>query len=259
MTEWNAEAYSQISELQRHMADEVLSLLEFRGAEHVLDVGCGNGRITVELARRVPQGSVVGVDASAQMIALAQQPSGNPVNLQFMQADARDLPFHQQFDFVVSLNALHWVPDQERALRSIHSTMKPGAKAHLRLVPRGPRESLEDVLEETRLSSRWAKYFQGFTDPYLHLSPEQYTTLAERCGFKVLDVHSGDKAWDFRSRAAFEAFGSVTFISWTERLPEAERPAFVSDVLDRYSKLAERPEEENTFKFYQMDVALTLA
>jgi trans-aconitate 2-methyltransferase len=135
--------------------------------------------------------------------------------------------------------------------------MKPGAIAQLRLVPKDKRKSLENVIEETRLSSRWTKYFQNFHDPYLHLTPEQYAALAEQNGLRVRQVHTADKAWDFGSRSAFEAFGSVTFIEWSRLLPEAERPAFVSDVLDHYCTVAcEKPGEGNTFKFYQMDITL---
>ena len=65
-------------------------------------------------------------------------------------------------------------------------------------------------------------------------------------------------AWDFQSREAFCAFGSVTFVEWTRQLPESEKPAFITDVLDRYrSVAATQPGEENTFKFYQMDIRLT--
>ena len=69
--EWNATRYRQHSSLQEAMAAEVLALLEVRGDERVLDVGCGDGRITAQIADRVVAGSVVGVDASPDMIAHA--------------------------------------------------------------------------------------------------------------------------------------------------------------------------------------------
>jgi hypothetical protein len=87
--------------------------------------------------------------------------------------------------------------------------------AQLRLVPVGKRKSLENVIEETRRSSSWARYFQGFSDPYLHLTPEQYGALAERNGLHVCRIHTQAKAWDFKSHSAFLAFGSVTFVEWT--------------------------------------------
>jgi trans-aconitate 2-methyltransferase len=65
------------------------------------------------------------------------------------------------------------------------------------------------------------------------------------------------KAWDFQSRAAFLAFGGVTFVEWTQHLPEAERLNFVTDALDRYQSVAcDAPGEENFFRFYQMDITL---
>lgn len=252
MTEWNASGYSHIATLQEAMAAEVLALLNVRGDERVLDLGCGNGKVTAQIAARVPDGTVVGVDASAEMIAFAKEHFSRP-NLRFETCDIRQIADREEFDLVVSFNALHWIPDQETALRAIRSAMKPRAMAQLRLVPDGERKSLEMVLEETRKAEPWVKYYERFSDPYLHLTPEQYARLAERNGLCVRDLHVSDKAWDFGSRTEFEAFGAVTFVEWSKRLPESERPAFVDDVLRRYAEVAG---DDHTFRFYQMDIVL---
>jgi trans-aconitate 2-methyltransferase len=258
MTEWNAPGYAKIAGLQEAMAAEVLALLQLNGTERVLDLGCGNGKIAAEIATRIPDGSVIGVDASAEMIAFASEefPAATHPNLRFEVADIRRLRFHEEFDLVVSFNALHWIPDQDTALRAIHSAMRTGAVAQLRLVSDGARKSLETVIEETRESPPWAGHFQDFRDPYLHVTPEQYAELAERNGFRVQRIQAADKTWDFKERSAFEASCMVTLIEWTRRLPENERLVFVRDVLDRYKLVAGG---ESTFKFYQMDVTLTRA
>lgn len=261
MTEWNAPAYARIAALQRAMADEALSLLDLTGNERLLDLGCGNGNITAQIATQMAKGSVVGVDASAEMIAYAAEhyPPAKHPNLHFETADIRNLRFRDEFDLVVSFNALHWIPQQEVALRAIHQAMKPGARAQLRLVPRDQRKSLENVLEETRQAPRWATHYFGlhFHDPYLHLSADEYAALAQECGLTVEEVRVEDRAWDFRSREAFEAFGAVTFVEWSKVLPVSYRSQFAADVLDRYRReVANAPGEENTFKFYQMDIRL---
>lgn len=94
MTEWNASEYAQLSGLQRAMVEEVLALLDLEGSERVLDVGCGDGRITAEIATRVPRGTVVGVDSSRDMITFASSRFGPAVrpNVRFEVADARHLP-----------------------------------------------------------------------------------------------------------------------------------------------------------------------
>jgi trans-aconitate 2-methyltransferase len=243
------------------MAAEVLALLKLRGNERILDVGCGNGKTTAAIAERVPQGSVTGVDASADMIAFAKEHwTADHPNLQFAVSDARHLPFQHEFDLIVSFNALHWITDQALPLQAIHAALKQDGKAQLRLVPKGQRKSIEDVIEETRRSPRWAGYFKGFRDPYLHLTPEQYGALAGQQGFRVLSNKTSDKAWDFESRATFVALSKVTMIEWTQHLPEPDRPAFINDVLNRYQHVAaQAPGEENYFRFYQMDIVLAPA
>jgi trans-aconitate 2-methyltransferase len=255
VTEWAASDYARISSLQKVMADEVLALLELKGSERVLDVGCGDGRITAEIAARVPQGAVVGVDPSIEMISYAQSHWGTKPgsNLRFEVADARHLPFKDEFDLVVSFNALHWIPEQQQALASIRASLTPGGMAQLRFVPHGERKSLEHVIRDTRHSAKWAPHFEGFHRPYLHLTVAEYGELAEKAGLKVESAHIADKAWDFGSREGFTAFAEVTFVEWTHLLNEADKAAFTGDVLDAYAVVAG---EANTFKFYQMDIRL---
>jgi trans-aconitate 2-methyltransferase len=259
MVEWDAVEYSRCSSLQEAMGQEVLALLDLKGSERILDVGCGDGKITAEIAARAPRGSVVGVDPSRDMISFAQSHYGRATkgNLRFQVGDARSLSFQSEFDLLVSFNALHWIPEQNAALRSIRSALVSGGKAQLRLVPAGARQSLENVVEQTRQTSRWNAYFQDFHDPYLHLTPEQYAAMAERNGFRVLHIAMKDQTWDFGSRAAFSAFCAVGCVAWTDRLPAAKRADFIKDVLDRYRAVAaDGSEEGHTFRFYQMDISM---
>ncbi len=71
MTEWAAADYERISGLQLAMANEVLDRLGLDGARCILDVGCGNGKITAEIAARIPHATVLGVDPSHEMIGFA--------------------------------------------------------------------------------------------------------------------------------------------------------------------------------------------
>lgn len=256
MTEWDAVNYVRRSGLQEAMAAEVLALLCLAGSERVLDIGCGDGRVTAGIASRLPQGSVVGVDASREMIAFAKE-HANLRNLEFQVADAADLPFRDEFGLVVSINALHWIADPNPPLRGIRAALRATGLAQLRLVVDGERKSLETVIEETRHLEKWAAYFRDFRDPYLHVTPEEYAAAAEQNGLHVERFQVGSKVWDFQSRESFCASCKVTLVEWTRRLPETQKSAFISDVLDRYQRVVtERPGEENTFKFYQMDVTL---
>jgi trans-aconitate 2-methyltransferase len=255
VTEWNALGYEKISALQQTMAAEVLATLDLKDVKRVVDLGCGNGRITAAIASRLPGASVLGIDASREMISYAQEHFGVNAfpNLDFAMEDICKLAFQDEFDTVLSFNALHWIPDQGAALATIYRVMREGGSAHLRLVPRGQRKSLEDVLEDTRSSARWASAFEDFHDPYLHVTAEEYRALAEAHGLRVMNQYVQDKAWDFGSRDGFFAFASVTTAAWFSRLPAEARPSFLHDVLERYAAVAG---DDHTFRFYQMNIQL---
>src|SRR4029077_2493968 len=167
MTEWNASQYNRRPALQKWLADKSLAGLDLRGSERVLDVGCGDGKITAEIAERLPSGSVVGVDPSTGMIAFAREHFvADHANLGFEVGDATRLPYRDAFDLVVSFNALHWVPDQAAALCCIRDAMRPTGRSRLQLVSKGSRKPLEDVIEETCADPRWSKYFVDHHRPY---------------------------------------------------------------------------------------------
>jgi trans-aconitate 2-methyltransferase len=259
MTEWNASDYNRQSTLQQVMAEEQLALLTLNGDERILDVGCGDGKITAEVATRVPRGSILGTDPSKDMIAFAASHFAGPqyANLRFEVADVRRMPYRNEFDLIISFNALHWVPEQGQALDCLRAALKPQGRAMLRFVSEGPRISLEDVIEQTRQQPQWTKYFPGYLKPYLHLTPKDYQTLAQQHGFQVTRLHVNDKAWDFKTREGFVNFAEATFVEWTRLIPDAEKLAFITDVLNRYQTLvATNPEEMSTFKFYQMEIEL---
>ena len=96
---WNASAYAANSVVQQSWARELIARLQLRGDEHILDIGCGDGKVTAEIARSVPRGAVVGMDASAEMISFARKtfPSRALANLKFQVTDAREINSSQKF------------------------------------------------------------------------------------------------------------------------------------------------------------------
>jgi trans-aconitate methyltransferase len=256
MTEWDAKGYSERNSLQRWLAEEHLAMLELDGTERVLDIGSGDGRITAEIARRLESGSVLGIDPSNHMIDFAKAHFADP-NLAFAVGDATALPFRGEFDLVVSFNALHWVRDQNAALRGIREALKPTGRAFLEFVPQGPRKCLEDVIEETCRAKRWAPCFMSHRAPYVHLTPEEYRRAASDNGLCVERLTRELKTWDFGSRQGFVDWAKVTFVEWTKGIPEDQRLSFIDDVLDSYGRIDGRKGDDVAiFEFYQLEAVL---
>lgn len=117
-----ANLYHKHSLVQWEVALGITEFLPIQETEHLLDIGCGDGKITAYLASKVPQGSVLGVDVSEEMVAFASSSYPQSVfsNLLFQQMDAAHLCFSESFDRIVSFSALHWVVEQERALEGMY-------------------------------------------------------------------------------------------------------------------------------------------
>lgn len=257
MVDWDGAGYGEVSDLQRTLAGRSLERLMVRGDEDCLDVGCGDGYLTRLLAARLPEGSVLGIDASPRMIEAANRaPVPEGTFVRFELGDAAALRFDTEFDLVTSFNALHWVADQQAALAGIARALVPEGRALLQQVCAGPRPSLEDVAMEVAAAPRWQAAFDGFEAPFVHVDPDDHPALAAAAGLTVQKLTVADEEWDFGSSEAFAAWCTVGFAPWTTRLDPALVGSWVDDVVERYTALTGRP---GLFRFMQLVVELTPA
>jgi trans-aconitate 2-methyltransferase len=225
VTDWSGRDYAEVSGLQRTIVTEAMAALSFSPEEWVLDIGCGDGFLTRAIADLVPRGGAVGADASRRMITTAHAAAGPSASGPwFVVADARRLPL-----------------------------VKPGGRVTIQMVCAGSRPSLESAAMEVCQRSSWATWFDGFVAPFVHVDPDHFRDLAASAGLKVADLVVVDREWDFGSRDVFERWCAVGSTAWTDRLPESERPRFVSDEVDAYEPIAGRP---GLFRFTQMRAEL---
>ena len=250
MSEWDGASYRRVNTLQQWLAARALDDVELDDVRSLLDVGCGDGRVTQALCERIPGGRCVGVDPSPGMIAVAPVGEG----LTFEVGAAESMAFDDEFDLVVSFNALHWILEQRRALAAIAAALHSGGRAVLVFVCGGPRPSVEDVAMSVAGSPRWCSRFADFTAPFVHPEPEEWQRDAESAGLSVPDLRVDDLSWDFGSREAFAAWCAVGFGAWTGRLSAADGAAFVDDVVDAY---AAATGSDQMFRFMQLVGNLT--
>ncbi len=254
MTDWSGEEYARLSGLQRAMITEAMAGLELDGADCILDIGCGDGFLTGAVADLVPDGMVVGADPSHRMIATAASSAARRGSgPRFVIADARRLPFAQCFDVAVSFNALHWVPEQDLALRQIATVLRPHGRVTIQVVCAGVRPSIEAVTMALCRSPRWAAWFDGFDAPYLHVESAGYVERAIAAGLVLDDLDVTDREWDFGSREAFAQWSAMGSTAWTDRLPHDRRAAFISEQVQEYEPFAGAP---GVLRYLQMRARL---
>lgn len=208
-----------------------LEIFPFNEGDKVLDIRCGNGSITVEMASKVPSGVVIGLDVSEDMLAYAREhhPASNVI---YMQGDARQLPFIEQFDKVVALLALNRISDQEQAqaLHSLYTALKPGGKAIITRPGKQP-SNLGPVAQALVNTDRWAPHFPDFKQTKHYYSAAEYTLLLENAGFIVEKISEDSTFTYFKDRKALLEFFQP-LCNFSEHLSPELQQQFVEEIVD---------------------------
>ncbi|MCL2135308.1 MAG: methyltransferase domain-containing protein [Candidatus Bathyarchaeota archaeon] len=231
---WDAADYSNNSQHQYQWAKELVSKFKFKGDEVLLDVGCGVGKITCELANLLPNGKVVGIDSSEQMVKLAKNNSSSSkyANLSFEVMDARNIRFQEKFDVVFSNAALHWVLDQVMVLKGVAQCLKSQGRLLFQMGGRGNMESVISCLDELRALPKWKGYFSDFSFPYAYLGVEEYRALLNEAMLTPLRVELLPKVMKFSNAEGLAGFVRTVCLPYTERVPSELRDTFVKQCVD---------------------------
>lgn len=118
---WDPSLYAGNGRFVALLAGALVEALQPQAGERILDLGCGDGFLTQQIAES--GATLVGVDSSPQMIRAATERG-----VDARHASGEALPFDQEFDAVFSNAALHWMTDQDAVLRSVHRALKPGGR-----------------------------------------------------------------------------------------------------------------------------------
>ena len=234
--EWNAAEYAANSVVQQAWARELIARLNLRGDEHILDVGCGDGKVTAELAHAVPRGAVTGTDASAEMIAFARKafPPSEISNLKFQITDAREIRFPKKFNLVFSNAALHWVDDHEAILHGASGALKPGGRLVVSCGGKGNAHDVFLALRPEMRRKRWCEFFRKMPMPYFFYASSDYEKWLPKFGFKINTVKLAPKDAAYDGAEGLATWLRATWIPYVQRVPENLREEFIEAVTQRY-------------------------
>lgn len=220
-SQWNAELYDAKHAFVSQKAKDLIDVLTPKSGERILDLGCGTGTLTAEIA--AAGAHVVGVDRSTEMIGEARRKFPS---IPFRVCDARALQFSQEFDAVFSNAALHWIPEARSVISGIARALRPGGRFVAEFGGKGNVHqvvlALEAALAGLAISS------EG-TNPWYYPSIAEYSALLDQHGLettsavlyarptKLEDGEGGLRNW-------IEMFGE----SFLQRVPEHRRDKFLA-------------------------------
>ncbi len=234
--EFDANKYAAGSAHQKEWGKRIITELSFRGNESILDLGCGDGFLTKELARMVPHGRVMGIDASENMIKKARELLGD--NLSFAQMNINNLGFKDEFDLIFSNATLHWIKNHESLLSNCYRALKHGGIIRFNFAGNGNCSNFNSVVREALALPGYAAYFEGFEWPWNMPDLENYGRLVKHSRFAQV------KVWEENADRYFECpedmikwIDQPSLVPFLKMIPEKERQAFrnlvVGQMLDR--------------------------
>jgi len=226
--DWDAETYDAVSDPQLNWGMEVLERLQLRGDETVIDAGCGSGRVTAELLKRLPDGHLTAIDGSAAMIAKARERLGEDVS--YRVADLSELEVEEPVDLIFSTATFHWILDHGRLFERLHAALAPGGRLVAQCGGQGNVAEYAMAIAAVAARPEFAPHFAEMTGMWNFAAPEETEQKLREAGFAEVSCWLQPKP--ATPERPLEFTMTATLGPHLARLPEELRRPFAEAILD---------------------------
>ncbi|MEO6857653.1 MAG: methyltransferase domain-containing protein [Solirubrobacteraceae bacterium] len=227
--DWDASTYDRVSGPQQAWAAEQLDRLALAGDEVVLDAGCGSGKITAELVRRVPRGTVYAVDAAPSMVRHTAEALGDSVTA--LRQDLVKLALPESVDVVFSNATFHWIADHDALFSALHRNLRPGGRLLAQCGGRGNIDTFRRLAEAVAAEQPFAPFFEGWVKPWNYATAQATAARLEHAGFTEVSCWLEDRPTTPDEPRSFVS--TVCLVRHLDPLPSELRDSFIDRVLER--------------------------
>ena len=250
---WDGRDYERHSSHQRAWGSDLMAELSLRGEERILDLGCGDGSLTRQLAERVPRGSVLGIDAASEMLDAARDKCAP--NMAVHQLDITQLAFEAEFDVVFSNAALHWVHDHTAVLHKIHRALRPGGVLLAQFGCDGNCPNLLACLRDQVATPPFPVALAGFQWPWFFPTLPAYEELLRASPFVQWRTWIEHRDQRFPGADAIVGWiDNPCLIPFVQALPADLRKPFRDAVVEAMLARTRQPDGTHVEPFRRMDV-----
>jgi SAM-dependent methyltransferase len=223
-SKWDAADYARVGAFVAELGGAALDLLDPKAGERILDIGCGEGTLSLKIIER--GATVLGVDNSPEMIAAARAKG-----VDALQLAAEDMQFFAEFDAAFSNATLHWVLQKEQAARAIFRALKPGGRFAGEMGGQGNIRKLREALDEELIIRGYAPPIEAGN---WYASPEEFASVYEAAGFREIDARLIERPTALEHGVA--AWVTTFRKGWLDRaqVPEEERAQIGAAVAGRF-------------------------
>ena len=235
--EWDASEYEAVSGPQTGWgADFIGVFLErrgLRGDEAAIDVGCGTGRVTELLLRHLPEGTVLAVDASEDMVEAARRRFAGDPRVRVELRDVLRLEVEERVDVIFSTATFHWILDHDLLFGHLARLLKPGGRLVAQCGGTGNIAGTLAVTQRVMGEDRFRDAFAGWEEGWYFADPETTKARLEAAGFEEVETWLHEEFTRFGSVDELARFlKTVVLKQHLTFLPEGERDHFARAVAE---------------------------
>ncbi|WP_342146988.1 class I SAM-dependent methyltransferase [Rickettsiella endosymbiont of Aleochara curtula] len=234
---WDPSEYEKNSDFQYGSAISILKDLPIKSNQKILDIGCGPGRITAALSKRIINGKLTGIDVSGKMIRYARKQYGSIENLNFIEMDAQALQFGRYglkkiyYDWVISFWTLSWIKQHEKVISGITKCLAEKGNIFLLIPLNNP--CIENTFLELRKEKIWRNYFINYQAPKNDFSPKLHIDLVEKYGFTETSYAYKKITKEFPDRESLINFARP-WLPYLDPVPDVVRDCFLKTFITSY-------------------------
>jgi trans-aconitate 2-methyltransferase len=252
--EWNAESYHRVSGPQTAWGRRVLSRLKVGGDERVIDAGCGTGRLTAELMRMVPQGRLVAIDRSWNMLLTARanlRPEFG-TRISYVRVELPLMPFMAWADVVFSTATFHWVRDHATLFREILQSLRPGGRLFAQCGGGPNLVAARRLAEDVMRREPFAAHFHDWAGMWEYSTAELAAERLHAAGFVDVATSLEPAPTTLADEASYREFvTTVIYNTHLERLPDA---ALRLSFIDQVTALAAAQDPPFTLDYWRLNL-----
>jgi trans-aconitate 2-methyltransferase len=239
MKDWDPDLYNRFRAYRAEPFHAILARLDLDAAGRFLDLGCGSGEHTIELARRAPDGRALGIDSSPAMIARANAAKAAlapslAARVDFRLGDIGAVELPDRYSLIFSNAALHWVRDHRRALKACYRLLRPGGRLVVQM-PANYEETAQVTLTRLAAQPPWRDFTGGVELPSATVrTPEYYARLLAESGYADVDCYYQVFAHPMNGPDDVVQWSRATVLRpFLDAIPEERRDEFVAQWRDR--------------------------
>ena len=224
---WDAQVYDTVKAPQVDAGRELISIANVKDSDSILDLGCGTGKLTMELSRLLLNGNINGIDPSKEMTDKARERFDSAQNVSIFRIPAQSMKYKNEFDLVYSNSALHWVKEQQMVLKLVYDSLKEGGRIAFQMPAKDFCREFIEYTGKAMETPGFEEYFRGWEPQWYMPSKKEYRSFLEDAGFENIKVYYRDYELLFENiDEVLGWWSSAGLIPFIERLPLRRRDAF---------------------------------